>query len=250
MAQISKGTSYSTGDQITASNLNQLVDSATLTSGCIAEQSDAVTGVTTDSLLLQRGSGLFRLTFEKLKDFIQAQALVLSQALTLSGNPTLANHAANKAYVDTKLPLAGGTLTGGLVGTTVNAADITATNLTANTSATVPTPTASGHAANKSYVDGQVSPKANLSLFAQVASQTGQQEINGLIIKWGAHFPTPYTKNVVFNTPFPNEVYNIQLTSYGDDVAVGISSSPAPTVTGFSFLSASNVAVRWVAIGR
>ena len=39
----------------------------------------------------------------------------MTGALTLSGNPTNANHAANKAYADTKLPLAGGTMTGALI---------------------------------------------------------------------------------------------------------------------------------------
>jgi hypothetical protein len=57
----------------------------------------------------------------------------MTGALTLSGNPTNANHAANKAYVDTMVPLAGGTMTGDL---TLNGA-----------------PTQNLHAATKQYVD-------------------------------------------------------------------------------------------------
>ena len=63
----------------------------------------------------------------------------LTGALTLSGDPTATNHAANKNYTDTqdalKLSLAGGTMTGAII-------------LAGN-------PTASTHAANKSYVDTQ-----------------------------------------------------------------------------------------------
>ncbi len=128
--------------------------------------------------------------------------------------------------------------------------DITAGNITATGTATVPTPTLAGQAANKSYVDAQVSPKANLNLFDQILSASGEQKINGLIIKWGLHNPSPLTKVVTFPTAFPNEIFHIQLTPYDTSVAVGVDASPAPTVTGFTFLSASNTAVYWLAIGR
>ena len=60
----------------------------------------------------------------------------LTGLLTLVGNPVNPNHAANKAYVDTKLAVTGGTVTGFI---TLNAP-----------------PEDALHAANKEYVDGKI----------------------------------------------------------------------------------------------
>lgn len=45
-------------------------------------------------------------------DFIFKAGDTMTGALTLPGDPTLSNHASNKAYVDQRLALAGGTMTG------------------------------------------------------------------------------------------------------------------------------------------
>ena len=74
----------------------------------------------------------------------------MTGALTLSGNPTNANHAANKAYADTKLPLAGGTLTGDL---TLSGA-----------------PTQNLHAATKQYVDTVAGSNAQAATSAAQAA--------------------------------------------------------------------------------
>jgi hypothetical protein len=73
---------------------------------------------------------------------------ILTGALTLSGGPTLANHAATKAYVDLMVPLAGGTMTGLLT-------------LSAN-------PTLALHAVTKQYVDN-----VDISLSARLTAAEG-----------------------------------------------------------------------------
>jgi len=76
MAQLNKGTIYSTGDQVTAANLNALVDNATLQPGAITEQIAAASLTTSDSTLLSQPLGLRKATL--------GQILALSPAPDLS----------------------------------------------------------------------------------------------------------------------------------------------------------------------
>ena len=99
----------------------------------------------------------------------------LTGDLTLNGNPSTANMASNKAYVDaqvaTSLPLAGGTLTG---------------NLTL-----VGDPSANNMAANKKYVDDQISaipavtdqtPAGTVIYTARTTAPTGYIKADGAAI--------------------------------------------------------------------
>ena len=52
MAQIQKGTTYSTGDQVTATNLNALADSAILLPGAITDQTAKTVPLAADTLLI------------------------------------------------------------------------------------------------------------------------------------------------------------------------------------------------------
>lgn len=76
MAQLNKGTTYSTGDQVTAANLNALVDNATLQPGAINDQIAASSLTTSDSTLLSQPLGLRKATI--------GQILALSPAPDLS----------------------------------------------------------------------------------------------------------------------------------------------------------------------
>jgi microcystin-dependent protein len=109
--------------------------------------------------------------------FLPTTGGTMSGFLTLNGNPSSANHAANKAYVDTKfnsvttidntkLPLTGGSLSGSLF-------------LHAK-------PTSALQAATKNYVDDRISFLAN-SEVRQVKTKTigyGRPEWNGGINNW------------------------------------------------------------------
>jgi hypothetical protein len=131
MAQINKGTTYSTGDQVTAANLNALVDNAFLTSGAVNEQPQTSVISGSDKTLLAQGNSLRSVTLELLKasitpditSFLNKDGSIpvnTGVQLTLgTTNQISALDAVSKGYVDaTSLPLAGGTLTGNLTLTT------------------------------------------------------------------------------------------------------------------------------------
>jgi alpha-tubulin suppressor-like RCC1 family protein len=130
MAQINKGTVYSTGDQVTAANLNALVDNAFLLSGAITEQPAASSVNLSDSTLVAQSTGLKKVSIAQIGSALAIDttaflkkdgsvAMDTNQQLTL-GTTVQTNdlHASSKGYVDTKaagyLPLTGGTLTGPL----------------------------------------------------------------------------------------------------------------------------------------
>lgn len=118
-----------------------------------------------------------------------------SSSITLPNTPTLSTHAANKAYVDNHLPLAGGTLTGALVlsanpSTNMEAATkqyvdagfvskTASTGLSANVSITFSgigevlglpaVPSTAGSAASKAYVDNQLTPYATTASVVHLA---------------------------------------------------------------------------------
>lgn len=131
MAQINKGTTYATGDQVTAANLNALVDNAFLVAGAVTEQ-QAVSAVNlTDTMLLAQGTGLKKATVGQIgsaltidtSSFLKKDGSVAvdaNQQLTLGSSvPVNALHAASKGYVDTRdalyAPLLGATFTGPVI---------------------------------------------------------------------------------------------------------------------------------------
>lgn len=101
MAQIRKGTTYSTGDQVTASNLNAHVDSAILLPGAITEQ-PLGTAASTDYILAVDTS-LKKVQVSQLQTGgIKADGSVaMTGELQLSSStPSAALKAASKGYVD------------------------------------------------------------------------------------------------------------------------------------------------------
>jgi hypothetical protein len=78
MAQLQKGTTYSTGDQVTAANINALVDSATVLPGAITEQISASSLTTSDSTLLAQSGGIRKATLGQLQSvFTPAEGIYL-----------------------------------------------------------------------------------------------------------------------------------------------------------------------------
>jgi hypothetical protein len=78
MAQLNKGTTYSTGDQVTAANLNALVDNAILQPGAINDQIAASSLTTSDSTLLTQLGGIRKATLGQLQSvFTPAEGIYL-----------------------------------------------------------------------------------------------------------------------------------------------------------------------------
>lgn len=188
MAQLNKGTTYSTGDQVTATNLNALVDNAFLLSGAVTEQPVAAALSLTDTTLVAQSTGLKKATIQQIATALAVDTTAFlkkdgsvpmdtNQQLFLGSiTPTTDYQAAAKGYVDnainTKaalyLPLTGGTITGPLV-------------LPAN-------PTTALQAAPKQYVDF-ISERVTVTKLAQRqrADTLMRQWViaNGGLIVWG-----------------------------------------------------------------
>ena len=184
MAQIQKGTTYATGNSVTAANLNAHVDSAVLLPGAIIEQTSAPAVTSTNQILTTDGIGLYKTTLASiispLNLFDKSQAQTLGQnvtmasgadialssgsimslssgaqialssgaLLTLGQDPVAALEAVPKQYVDSKfLPLA----TGGLVSGSISMIG-TSSVLTLSAD-----PLTALSAAPKQYVDSRIS---------------------------------------------------------------------------------------------
>lgn len=116
MAQILKGTNYTTGQQVTADNLNNHVDNATLLPGAILDQPNAVSVSGSDTILLQQGGALREASiaqvtstvsgFLKLDGTTSMQAPLLLNTTTQT--PTALNQAVSYGYVQA-LAIPGGT---------------------------------------------------------------------------------------------------------------------------------------------
>lgn len=99
MAQLNKGTTYSTGDQVTAANLNALVDNATVLPGAITEQIAASSLTTSDSTLLAQSGGIRKATLGQilgltdLSSYLKKDgsvAMTTGQQLTLGSTTQIA----------------------------------------------------------------------------------------------------------------------------------------------------------------
>lgn len=116
MAQILKGTNYATGQQVTADNLNNHVDNATLLPGAILDQPNAVSISGADTILLQQGGALREASiaqvtstvsgFLKLDGTTSMQAPLLLNTTTQT--PVALNQAVSYGYVQA-LAIPGGT---------------------------------------------------------------------------------------------------------------------------------------------
>lgn len=109
MAQLSKGTTYATNDQVTATNLNALVDSATLLPGAITDQAAVASVDMADTILVNQGGALKKATVTQLQTSIAPDltpyikrdgSVLMSAELTLlSTTPIGALSATSVGYV-------------------------------------------------------------------------------------------------------------------------------------------------------
>lgn len=113
MAQIQAGTTYATGNQVTATNLNAHVNNAVLVPGAISTQTEATSCTAGDSLLILQSGALKQATLTQVQTAIASDltpyvnkngSVAMTGELTLSSSlPTAALSAASKGYVDTGL---------------------------------------------------------------------------------------------------------------------------------------------------
>ena len=102
MAQIQKGTTYITGDQVTAANLNALADSAILLAGAITDQTAKTVPLAADTLLIHSAADTALRKSTLTQVFANATGIPISTGIsglgsgvaTFLGTPSSANLAA------------------------------------------------------------------------------------------------------------------------------------------------------------
>jgi hypothetical protein len=241
MAQIRKGTTYATGDQVTATNLNTHVDGAILLPGAVTEQPTGTAN--SGDYVLAADSSLKKLTVAQLQaGGIRADGTVaMTGELQLSSStPSAALKAASKGYVDTttaaldvdgkvaqKIARSGDTMSGALVLAGNAASALQAVPLQQL----------------QSYANGTASLSAN-----------GYQTLpNGLLLQWGSisSVPASTTQTFNFNTPFTSSVF-IVIASFGVAITntYGVGAD-AINNNQFNVTNSDGAArpVRWFAIG-
>ena len=112
MAQISKGDTFTNGEQVTGARLNQLVDSSTLLTGAITEQG-ALTAATvaSDDLVLISDTSTSSLKKATVNDLLGSSLPVVASTVTATTLTTsVVNAEANKDIVIT--PNDGANVTG------------------------------------------------------------------------------------------------------------------------------------------
>lgn len=120
--QIQKGTNYAnypgSNSQVTAENLNDHVDNATLLGGAISAQTESTPQVL-DYVLSERGGFLFKYTIGAIKSLfetyfpLRSGSSMTGELLLSNSTPSVANAAASKGYVDAQAAAA--TLPGAIV---------------------------------------------------------------------------------------------------------------------------------------
>lgn len=271
MAQINKGTTFVTGGQVTADNLNNLVQNAALQPEAITGQAQVTTVADTHLLLTtpSTGASLNKVALSAIVSSLNLAKTNANQSftgnLTMAGgaditltsgsaltlpagarlylgqDPVAALEAVTKQYADnTFLKDTGGTVSGTLnvTGPMNVSNDITMTGASSVLTLSA-TPTSAMHAATKTYVDGTYSH-----------AQNGYQQFsNGLIVNWGTKTITDHwTDNIVtFAKPFTAACYIVLATGNEPN-------GYAPCVTqqalgSFKAQYYNATSIDWIAIG-
>ena len=210
MAVISKGQTFATGDQVTASKLNNLADNATFASGAVDNVSTQLSG---GAIIVKDGG----VTTAKLNDS------AVTTAKITDANVTTAKIAdANVTFAKLTDVIDDDTM-----------ATASATKLATSESI-------------KAYVDAS----AQIFTPSTYAGEESVTLPNGLIMKMGIEPQSGATGTVTYGAAFPTSVVSVNITpvdtlSRSTSLAITASSSSA-----FSWISNSNhTAIHWQAIG-
>jgi len=210
MAVISKGQTFATGDQVTASKLNNLADNATFASGAVDNVSTQLSG---GAIIVKDGG----VTTAKLNDS------AVTTAKITDANVTTAKIAdANVTFAKLTDVIDDDTM-----------ATASATKLATSESI-------------KAYVDAS----AQIFTPSTYAGEESVTLPNGLIMKMGIEPQSGATGTVTYGSAFPTSVVSVNITpvdtlSRSTSLAITASSSSA-----FSWISNSNhTAIHWQAIG-
>ena len=221
MAAISKGTTFATGDQVTALSLNNLVDNSTFASGAVDNTS---TQLSSGAIIVKDGG----VTTAKLNDGAVITAKLNDGAVT---KPKMENVANMKVLGNTS----------GSATSPQEVAILDEDTMSSDSATSLAT-----QQSIKAYVDG--------ALNFSPSSYAGEESVtfpNGLIMKFGEASQTGSGGTVTYGAAFPNEVISVCVTprdiaSRSSTWAINGSSASA-----FTWIANPNhTSIYWQAIGR
>lgn len=236
MAQIQGGTTYSTGDQVSSTNLNAHVNNAILLPGSIGDQTAAASVNQIDSLTILQAGALKKATIAQIKTatdqdltgYIKADGTVpMTADLALFRSTSISGlTAAPIAYVDNL---------------------VTSTYVKASTT----------EVANFSTVAKYLSPELLPFAFTGTLAANGNVTLpGGLIMQWGTGSTTSGTGSVTFSKTFTTATYAVTLGLVSGAPVGGFIGWNTPTVNGFSLVcnntagAGLTTSVSWIAIGK
>ena len=229
MSILSKGTTFSTGDQVTAANLNALVDSATFATGAVDDTTTALDSSSPKKIIVKNGG-------------------IGTTQLADSSSKTTGVTFAKMQHISTAKVL--GRATAG-EGDVEEAFDFKDEDDMSSDSATA----LASQQSIKAYANAAplAQMKTNNVLGASVASDTESITLpNGLIMKFGEGTASSGTGTVTYGVAFPNAVISVNITAR--DSATRGNNYPtitASSASAFSYAVNTNVTeIYWQAIGR
>ena len=199
MAILSKGTDFTTGDQVTAAKLDALVDSATFAAGAVDESTTALDSSTPKKIIVKNGgiSSTQLATDAVTTVKVENNAITLAKMATQADQTVLGN-VSGGAAVPTAVPIVGA------AGILVNSDSLGTDDTKGATQGNI-----------KAYVDGGggFTP-------ASYSSEESVTLPNGLIMKFGTIEAVKGSTTVTFSADtaaFPNAVLSAQLTMLEDN---------------------------------
>ena len=233
MAILSKGTDFTTGDQVTAAKLDALVDSATFAAGAVDDSTTALDSSSPQKIIVKNaGISSTQLATDSVTTVkVENNAITLAKMATQADQTVLGN-VSGGAAVPTAVPIVDN------AGILINSDSLGTSDTKGATQGNI-----------KAYVDSK-------STFDPATYSGGETTTlpNGLIMKFGTISASINTTTAVnFAVDFPNAVVSAQLTQEhagdADRYPLKIESLNTGTLTIWN-THGSNVTAHWLVFGR
>ena len=239
MAILSKGTTFSTGDQVTATNLNALVDSATFATGAVDDSTTALDSSTPKKIIVKNaGITSTQLATDSVTTVkVENNAITLAKMATQADQTVLGN-VSGGAAVPTAVPIVGA------AGILVNNDSLGTDDTKGATQGNI-----------KAYVDA-----SSTDGFTPTASASDTKSVtlpNGLIMKFGRVVASGSTTTTInfsdFGGNFTNNIFSVVLTperSGGETNPTRLNAAPSTSSFVIRNHLSGDTDVDFIAIGR
>ena len=239
MAILSKGTTFSTGDQVTATNLNALVDSATFATGAVDDSTTALDSSTPKKIIVKNaGISSTQLATDAVTTVkVENNAITLAKMATQADQTVLGN-VSGGAAVPTAVPIVGA------AGILINNDSLGTDDTKGATQGNI-----------KAYVDA-----SSTDGFTPTASASDTKSVtlpNGLIMKFGRVVASGSTTTTInfsdFGGNFTNDIFSVVLTperSGGETNPTRLNAAPSTSSFVIRNHLSGDTDVDFIAIGR